>query len=112
MKNPKANIHVFAVWEPVLGADSASAWDPRVLNDPRVTNYWDPKLQVSQWFGQHLTHSGSVVWDHYFLYGPGASWGNVPGPLVGSGGDVIDVADQLRSQVSPLIAKSPIFSSP
>jgi hypothetical protein len=43
------------------------------------------------------------VWDHYFLYGTNASWGSVLGPTVGSGGDVIDVSDQLQAQVSKLI---------
>jgi hypothetical protein len=103
VKNPKADIHVYAVWEPVLGGDSSGAWDPQVLNDPRVINYWDPKLLMSTWLDQHVTHSGSTVWDHYFIYGPSASWQSMPGPLVGSGGDVIDVSGELRNQVDSLI---------
>ena len=101
-KNPKANIRVYAVWLPALSEDSAQAWDPKVLNDPRVTNYWDPRLLMSTWLGTHVTHSKALVWDHYFLYGPRASWATTPGPLVGSGGDVIDVSAQLERQVHSL----------
>ena len=102
-KNPRANIRVFAVWLPVLSGDSAQGWDPIVLKDPRVTNYWDPHLLVSTWLGQHGTHSGAIVWDHYFLFGPSASWRSIPGPLAGNGGDVIDVTGQLRAQVRSLL---------
>src|SRR5438128_9937250 len=48
-------------------------WDPEVLNDPRVVKYWDPSEAVSLWFGQHVTHSQGIVWDHYILFGPDAT---------------------------------------
>jgi hypothetical protein len=64
---------------------------------------WDPHLVASSWLGQHVTHSGRIVWDHYFLYGPNASWQGLPGPLVGDGGDVIDVSSQLAGQVQALL---------
>ena len=104
VKHPSANVRVYAVWEPVLPGDSANGWDPKVLNDPRVTNYWDPHLLLSRWLGEHVTHSGAIVWDHYFLYGPNASWTDAPGPLVGDGGDVIHVTGQLRAQFDSAVS--------
>ena len=58
---------------PALSGDSAQGWDPEVLNDPRVVNYWDPSEAVSLWFGQLVTHSQGIVWDHYILFGPDAT---------------------------------------
>jgi len=102
-KNPNANVRVFAVWLPALGGDSAQSWDPKVLNDPRVVNYWDPSEAVSLWFGQHVTHTQDIIWDHYILFRPDATWSDVPGPALGDGGDVIGVADQLRTQIRPFL---------
>ena len=71
---PTAKIRVFAVWFPVLDGDSRASWDPIVLNDSRVTNFWDPKRSVSIWFGENVTH-----------------------------GDVIETGEQLRTQVISLL---------
>jgi hypothetical protein len=50
-----------------------------------------------------VAHSPGITWDHYFLYGPNATWRGVPAPLAGDGGDVIDTGEQLRTQVSSLL---------
>ena len=42
-----------------------------------------------------------IVWDHYILFGPDATWNDVP--ALGDGGDVIRVADQLRAQIRPFL---------
>jgi hypothetical protein len=102
-KNPKAKVRVFAVWLPVLGGDSKDGWDPKILNDPRVTNYWDADQTVSLWFGKNVIHSQGIVWDHYILFGPAATWDTAPRPVIGDGGDVISVVDQLEAQIGPFL---------
>ncbi len=42
------------------------------------------------------------MWDTYLLYGPNATWDQAPGPLLGSGGTIIDVGPELRDKLTPL----------
>jgi hypothetical protein len=63
---------VFAVWLPMLAGDSRSAWDSNVLDDPRVTEFWDGNRIAGKWFAQQqiegLGGPGSIVWDAYYAF--------------------------------------------
>jgi hypothetical protein len=100
-KYPKTDVRVYAVWFNMLTGDSRDLVDRRVLDDPRVTNYYDPNRVVGSWFAQH-TEGGGIVWDAYFLYGPDATWTSEPGPLVGSGGTVIASSSDLANSFGRL----------
>lgn len=91
------------VWLNLLPGDSRTFVDLKLLNDRRVTNYWDDRKLTGDWFGQHVTNEGGTVWDAYFLYGPQARWDQQPGPLVSSGRPVIGAADQLQQSIDPLL---------
>ena len=85
-KNPEAEIAVYAVWFNVLPSDSRSAWDAELLTDRRVTHHWDADRITGRWFADNIGFShGSLAWDVYYLYGPGANWEEIPEPLAGSG---------------------------
>lgn len=90
-------MRVYVVWFNVLVGDSRNLVDTRVLNDPRVTNYYDPKRSVGSWFADHSNGRGGIVWDAYFLYGPDATWETEPGPLLSSGGTVIGSSGDLAA---------------
>ena len=49
-KYPDADIQVYAVWFDVLTGDDRSQWKSNLLNDPRVTEYWDDAQSVGRWF--------------------------------------------------------------
>lgn len=49
-KHPDAELHVYAVWFDVLLGDDRSAWNPDLLVDPRVTQYWDSDRTLGTWF--------------------------------------------------------------
>lgn len=85
----------------MLPADSRTFVDRRVLNDPRVTNYYDPSRVVGSWFAEHSGGTG-IVWDAYFLYGTDATWAPEPGPLLSSGGSVIGSSADLSAAFSKL----------
>ncbi len=36
--HPAADLHVYAIWMPILPTDKRSRWDDGLLNDPRVTH--------------------------------------------------------------------------
>lgn len=95
-------LRVFVVWVPFLGGTRA-AINPSVLPDARVTSLWDGRATSSQWFSQHVTQQPGPTWDYYLLFGPGARWGAVPGPVLSQGGPVIGVSSQLLAAIQPLL---------
>jgi hypothetical protein len=96
-KYPSSSVRVYAVWFNMLAGDSRDLVDRRVLNDTRVTNFYDPNRLVGSWFAEHSDQGGGIVWDAYFLYGPNASWQAEPGPLLSTGGSVISSTSELAA---------------
>ena len=101
-KYPASNVRVYVVWFDMLPADSRNTVDRRVLNDTRVTNYYDPNRVVGAWFAEHVDGGGGITWDAYYLYGADAAWTSTPGPLLSSGGSVIGASADLAAAFAPL----------
>jgi hypothetical protein len=102
---PAAKLRVYAVWVPFLGGTSQAAdVSRRVLPDPRVTQFWDGDAVTSEWFVENVDHSPAPAWDIYYLFGPDASWADVPGPIVSSGGTIIGQSSALKDAITPLLA--------
>lgn len=90
------------MWEPVLDSDTRPPRpaDLQRVRDPRVKQFWDPQLRVSNEFRQILARKpvkvigkpslteGEVVWDVVAIFPPGAVWGAAPAFL---GGPVVDI---------------------
>ena len=94
---PSSPVRVYVVWFDMLPGDSRQLVDTHVLNDPRVTNFYDPKKTVGSWFSRHVDGENGIVWDAYYLYGSDASWTAELGPLVSSGGSVIGSSGDLAA---------------
>ena len=104
---PDAELAVYAVWVPFLGGTrDAAALSQRVLPDPRVVQYWDETALTSEWFAEKVEHSQAPAWDVYYLYGPEASWTDVPIPLVSSGATIIGRSSDLKAAIAPLLASA------
>ncbi len=105
-ENPEDDIAVYAVWFNVLPTDSRSAWDPKLMTDPRVSHFWDEERVIGSWFADNVGFShGSLAWDVYYLYGPEATWEEIPGPLVSSGYTLFGQRSQLTDDLEILIAE-------
>lgn len=108
-KHPHGDLRVYAVWLPILPSDSRSEWDPSVLDDKRVAEFWDRDLVVGTWFGRHLDElgageqTGGVYWDAFLVFDEDARWDEVPSPLVSAGATVIARSDQLQAALTPLM---------
>ena len=103
-----ADLVVYAVWVPFLGGtENAANLSHQVLPDPRVVHFWDGSALTSVWFGRTVAHSPGPAWDVYFLYGAGARWSDVPGPLVSWGATIIGRSAELRAAIEPLLAHRP-----
>jgi hypothetical protein len=104
-RNPAADLRVYSVWVPFLGGTKEAAEVSRkVLPDPRVVQFWDGSAVTSEWFAKNVDHSPGLAWDVYYLYGPHATWTQVPGPLVSSGGTIIGNSSALKDAMKPLLA--------
>lgn len=103
---PAAQLRVYAVWVPFLGGTSQAAdVSRRVLPDPRVAQFWDGDAMTSEWFAKNVDHSLAPAWDVYYLFGHEATWTDVPGPIVSSGGTIIGQTSELQDAITPLLAK-------
>jgi hypothetical protein len=103
--DPAADLHVYAVWVPFLGGTSEAADVSRqVLPDRRVVQFWDGSALTSDWFAKNVDHSPGPAWDVYYLYGPDATWTEVPEPIVATGGTIIGQSSALKSAITPLLA--------
>ena len=95
-------LRIFAIWVPFVGG-TRDAVRPSILADSRVTDLWDQNAISSQWFSRHLTHQPGPTWDYYMLFGRGARWDAVPGPVVSQGGSVIGDSGNLMAAIQPLL---------
>ena len=103
--NPGADLRVYAVWVPFVGGTKEAAdVSRRVLPDPRVIQFWDGSLLTSEWFAKKVEHGLAPAWDVFYLYGPDATWTNLPGPLVSSGSTIIGNRSSLGDAIKPLLA--------
>ena len=103
-KYPSSDVRVYVVWFDMLPGDSRNLVDRRVLNDRRVTNYYDSGRLVGSWFASHVESGGGIVWDAYYLYRAEATWTATPGPLLSSGGTVIGSRSDLASAMAAVVS--------
>ena len=92
------DLRVYAVWLNQRVTDERGAIDASILDDPRVTQYWDSEGITGTYFAENdlggLGASG-FVYDVYYVFGPDAGWADEPAPLSGSGGPVLYESDKL-----------------
>jgi hypothetical protein len=88
-KNPRAEVQVFVIWEPVLATDWGKPGSGLTANvsDARAVHYWDSERRLSAILGgpgqvdslaakREITFQmEDVVWDAALVYAPGVRWG-------------------------------------
>ena len=104
-KQLDAELRVIAVWMPLVRGDARDQWDPELLNDPRVSYFWDEERLSGNWFSEHISGQQPLSWDSYFLYGPGATWSDegISEPVVSTGYTIISKAGQLDMDLARLL---------
>lgn len=107
-ENPSEFVRVFAVWFAVLGPDSSAQVDTSLLDDPRVTQYWDSDGEVSAFLSDHGDEIGlpedGLLWDAYLLFASDATWEDVPMGLIGWGAPVVSTMEELETQLDDVWA--------
>lgn len=107
-KYPTANIHVYAIWFPMLPGDGRAKWDGRILNDPRVTHLWDEQQVTGRWLAQRGYGDLPVQWDTAFLYSPYSRWDgdDKPSHLVIWRRPIIAYTTELAERMRPFLDRS------
>ncbi len=82
---------------------------PDLLDDYRVTHYWDIDQEIGAWFYDNQDLIGfefdkePIVWDSFFLFGPEATWAEIPKPLFSYGNTVLAEKEELLVAVQEVL---------
>jgi len=87
----------------MLRGDSREAWNGNTIPDNRVIHFWDGEAEVGQWFAEEVDGYQGTAWDAYYLYGPEATWNDVPSPLIVSGVIIDNKHEPIDRQISSLV---------
>lgn len=81
---PEAPVRVYAIFFEIVAGDEGAKRevDPRdLLDDPRVTHFWDERRVTGRWFDENVTRIGQrtgepdrIEWDTWVVYDAGAAW--------------------------------------
>lgn len=102
-------MRVLVVWEPILPTDwtKPGGMVQSRLSDGRVVQFWDEDHLVAKELKQQFPSSrrlccqrNGILWDVAALYAPKVEWESAP--PVYFGGNVLDVADDVRQQLSAI----------
>ena len=113
---PDAAIRVYAIFfEMVAGDEGAKRRvDPHtLLDDARVTLYWDERRVTGRWFDENVTkvgartgEEGRIEWDAYVLYDAGVEWTDKPSYSLGWGRPVIQEKTRLLRDLEEALERA------
>ena len=85
-----ARVKVYSVWVNQRVTDERGTIDVSTI--PSARHYWDDDWAIGRWLAEQdlggLGYAGAV-YDAYYLFGPDATWEDVPAPLEASGQPVV-----------------------
>lgn len=88
----------------MLATDHRLTWDDILLTDDRVIHFWDQERETGSWYAEQGFYPfGRIAWDIFFLYGPEATWKDIPTPLIQTGFTIINRSTDLREAIMPLL---------
>ena len=106
--NPDAPLCVYAIWFDAYEGDERSRVDTSLLDDPRVTQFWDDRKEAGWWYARTFTRPDDpewIEWDAFFVYPPGATWDDSGARPDAWGRTIVGKHDALRDAVAKLIDK-------
>jgi hypothetical protein len=112
---PDAALRVYAIFFEMVDDDrgAKSRVDPKeLLDDPRVTMFWDDRKIAGRWFDENVTKLGAregnrdrVEWDSFVLFSAGANWGEEPPDYVSWGRPLVTEAGRLAMDLETALPK-------
>ena len=114
---PDAAIRVYAVFFEIVAGDKGAKYevDPHeLLDDPRVTLFWDERRVTGRWFDENVTRigkrtgeEGRIEWDTFILYDARAEWTDEPARTVSWGRPLIQEKNRLLRDLEGALARLP-----
>lgn len=96
---PDADLRIFVVWLPVMPLDARfNVAD--VMVDRRARHFWDNGQRVSHELAAAYGSPGQLVWDAFFLFGPGEHWNHGPPRPLAEGSPVVENMATLNSALN------------
>lgn len=112
---PDAALRVYAVFFEMVDDDRGAKYrvDPKqLLDDPRVTTFWDEGKVAGRWFDENVTKLGAregdpdrIEWDSFVLYGPNAGWEKGPPDHVSWGRPLVQEAGRLGADLEAVLPR-------
>jgi hypothetical protein len=113
---PDADVRVYAIFFEIVAGDEGAKYDvdpKELLDDPRVTLYWDEDRTSGYWFEDNVTRvgkrageEGRIEWDAFILYGNDVEWSDEPPRSVSWGRPVIQEKLRLLQSLEAALARS------
>lgn len=113
---PDSDLRIYAIFFEVVAGDAGAKYevDPRdLLDDPRVTHYWDERRLTGRWFDENVTRLGKrtgendrIEWDTFILYGHDAEWSDDPPRSISWGRPVISERSRLLRDLEGALARA------
>ena len=114
---PDARIRVYAIFFEIVAGDKGAKYevDPHeLLDDPRVTLFWDERRVTGRWFDENVTRigkrtgeEGRIEWDSFILYDDRAEWTDEPPYTVSWGRPLIQEKTRLLRDLEGALARLP-----
>ncbi len=111
---PDAELRVYAIYFEMVEDDrgAKSRVNPKdLLDDPRVTSFWDDRKVAGRWFDENVTKLGDrqgdpnrIEWDSFILFGSEARWGESPPDHVSWGRPVVQEAERLEADLEGILS--------
>jgi hypothetical protein len=107
---PDADLRVYAIYFEMVEDDRGAKFRVKptdLLDDPRVTSFWDDRKIAGRWFDENVTKLGEregnperIEWDSFVLFDPRAAWGEGPPDHVSWGRPLVQEAGRLVDDLS------------
>ena len=116
-RKPVAAIRVYAIFFEIVAGDKGAKdeGEPReLLDDPRVTHFWDERRLSGRWFDENVTRlgkrtgeEGRIEWDTFILYDEKVEWTDEPPRTVSWGRPVIQEKSRLLRDLDATLGRLP-----
>jgi hypothetical protein len=94
-RHPGADLRVYVVWVPRIPTEERFQVAELIV-DERATHYWDNARRIED----HFAAQDGTAYDFFYLYGPGARWGDDP---AATGAPVVTEGDELAQALRPYL---------
>lgn len=114
---PDADIRVYAIFFEIVAGDDGAKYEVEpsdLLDDPRVSVYWDDRRVTGRWFEDNVTRVGArageegrIEWDAFILYDDRVEWADEPPRIVSWGRPVIQEKNRLLRDLETSLGHLP-----